>query len=79
MAHRGAILYRVDDGRTGRVDKPFWRDRLLPVGVMRISGDDAQAMIPALKALGNGIVPQQAYAIAACILIAEGLPVPPRP
>lgn len=35
--------------------------------------------IPRLKALANAITPQQAYAIAACILEAEGLPVPPMP
>lgn len=38
----------------------------------------ACAMLPALKALGNGVVPHQAYAIAACILAAEGLPMPPQ-
>jgi DNA (cytosine-5)-methyltransferase 1 len=61
------------------VDKPFWDGKPLPPGVMCISRDDARAALPALKALANGIVPHQAYAIAACILIVEGLPVPPRP
>lgn len=79
MAYRGAVLYRVDDGASGGLDKPFWRDRALPAGVGRITKDGARALIPALKALGNGIVPHQAYAVAACILIAEGLPVPSRP
>jgi DNA (cytosine-5)-methyltransferase 1 len=79
MAYRGTILRRVDDGRSGRLDKPFWDNRSLPPGVGRISKDGARTLLPALKALGNGIVPHQAYAIAACILIAEGLPVPPRP
>ena len=69
----------MDDGGAGRVDKPFWVNRPLPPGVGRISKDGMRALIPALKALGNGIVPHQSYAIAACILIAEGLPVPPRP
>ena len=32
-----------------------------------------------LKALGNGIVPQQSYAIAACILEAKELSVPSIP
>ena len=79
VAYRGTVLHRVDDGATRRVVKPFWEGRALPPGVGLISRDNARAMLPALKALGNGIVPHQAYAIAACILIAEGLPVPPRP
>jgi DNA (cytosine-5)-methyltransferase 1 len=78
-AYRGCILHRVDDGRSARLDKPFWDNQPLPPKVGRISRDGARALIPALRALGNGIVPHQAYAIAACILIAEGLPVPPRP
>ena len=78
-AHRGSVIYRVDDGIAPRLDKPYWADRPLPPGVGRISKPAALDMLPALKALGNGIVPHQAYAIAACILIAEGLPVPPRP
>jgi len=78
-AYHGPILCRVDDGRPGRVDKPFWDNIAIPPSVRRISGNGAHALIPALKALGNGIVPHQAYAVAACILTAEGLPVPPRP
>lgn len=67
----GCVLRRVDDGSPERVDepekvKPLPRE-LVPVWVRR------------LKALGNAITPQQAYAVAACIMRAEGLPVPERP
>lgn len=51
----------------------------IPASVGRISPDTARAWIPRLKALGNGIVPHQAYAVGACILEAEGLVVPPLP
>ena len=78
LAYRGPVLHRVDDGRSERLDKPFWNNRALPSGVGRISRDAARAVLPALKALANGIVPHQAYAIAACIMIAEGLPVSPH-
>jgi DNA (cytosine-5)-methyltransferase 1 len=79
LAYRGTVLHRVDDGASRRLVKPFWSGRPLPPAVSDISRADAQALIPALKALGNGIVPHQAYAVAACILMAEGLPVPPKP
>ena len=67
----GCVLRRVDDGSPERMDepekvKPLPRE-LVPVWVRR------------LKALGNAITPQQAYAVAACIMRAEGLPVPERP
>jgi DNA (cytosine-5)-methyltransferase 1 len=67
------FLYRVDDGRSGGMDDA---GRPLPG---RIDRDTAKAWIRRLTALGNGITPHQAYAIAACILIAEGLPVPAMP
>jgi len=69
------FLLRMADGSAGRVDKSFWAGRPLPPSVKAVSREGAQAVLPALKALANGIVPHQAYAIAACILIAEGLPV----
>lgn len=70
-AYRGPVVHRVDDGSAGRLDgaggvKLLPRE-LVPVWTQR------------LKALGNGIVPQQSYAIAACILEAEELPVPSIP
>ncbi len=70
-AYRGCVLRRVDDGSAERLDGPngvgLLPRELVPVWTQR------------LKALGNGIVPQQAYAVAACILEAEELSVPPVP
>jgi DNA (cytosine-5)-methyltransferase 1 len=73
QAYGKPVLYRVDDGRTGGVDDA---GRLLPGSIDR---DTAKLWIRRLTTLGNGITPHQAYATAACILIAEGLPVPPLP
>jgi DNA (cytosine-5)-methyltransferase 1 len=67
------VLHRVDDGGAGGLDDAG-QPRL-----GRIDRETARAWIKRLTALGNGITPHQAYAVAACILIAEGLPVPPRP
>ena len=74
------VIHRVDDGsapRLGAADghKPGARHHLLG----RVNTTTAKAWIPRLKALGNAITPQQAYAIGACILQAEGLPVAPMP
>lgn len=70
-AFGGCVLHRVDDGSAARLDGPgsvkFLPRELVPVWVRR------------LKALGNRITPHQAYAVAACILRTEGLPVPDRP
>ena len=70
-AFSGCVLHRVDDGSAGRLDRPgsvgLLPRELVPVWTQR------------LKALGNGIVPQQSYAVAACILEAEELSVPPVP
>lgn len=67
----GCVLHRVDDGSAGRLDRPgsvgLLPRELVPVWTQR------------LKALGNGIVPPQSYAVAACILEAEELSVPPVP
>lgn len=62
-AYRGTVIYRMDDGGTKGLDgsdcvKSLTRD-IVPIWINR------------LKALGNGIVPQQAQAIASCILEAE--------
>lgn len=72
----GPVLYRVDDGRAGRMDGGV---RSHSHALARADMTAARDWISRLKALGNGITPQQSYAIAACILEAEGLPVPPCP
>lgn len=75
-AYRGPVLYRVDDGRTGRLDesgRPFSSSADIVVA------DVAKAWTSRLKALGNAIAPQQAYAIGACILDQEGVRVSPLP
>lgn len=72
----GCVLCRVDDGGAPRMDGAAGDMAHIPASVGRISPDTARAWIPRLKALGNGIVPHQAYAVAACILKAEGLSIP---
>lgn len=74
-----AVLCRVDDGRTQGMDKATGRVTGLPASIAHISREKARAWLPRLKALGNGILPQQAYAVGACILEAEGVSVPPCP
>ncbi len=74
------VICRVDDGVATGVDTQGWpkpgaRTHLLG----RVDNSTAKAWIPRLKALGNGITPQQAYAIGACIMAAEGLPLPAMP
>lgn len=75
----GRVLCRVDDGGAPRMDGAAGDMAHIPASVGRISPDTARAWIPRLKALGNGIVPHQAYAVAACILEAEGLAMPTYP
>lgn len=78
-AYHGPVLHRVDDGRAAGLGRApgAVSGRMHALG--RVSVATARDWIPRLKALGNGITPQQAYAVAACILEAEGLPVPPLP
>lgn len=70
-AYRGPVLYRVDDGSAGGLDYPV---NIPPV---------PQRVLPEwhrrLKALGNGILPRQAYAVGACIMEHEGVHAPPMP
>ena len=70
-AYRGPVVHRVDDGSAESLDRPgsvrLLPRELIPVWTQR------------LKALGNGIAPQQSYAVAACILEAEELPAAPTP
>lgn len=71
QAYRKPVLYRVDDGSSGGLD--------CPVNVPPVPYQVAKEWKRRLKALGNGIVPHQAWAIGACILEAENLPVKPIP
>ncbi len=70
-AFGGCVLHRVDDGHSRGMDRPesvkLLPRELVPVWVRR------------LKALGNAIIPHQAYAVASCILEAEGMSVFPIP
>lgn len=78
-AYPAPVLCRVDDGGALGLDgacRPLL-DRRHKIG--RVDPATARAWIPRLKALGNAITPQQSYAIAACILRVEGLPVRPLP
>lgn len=78
-AYPGPVLYRMDDGSSGRLDgsRGAVPGQVRKLG--RVDRATARQWAPRLKALGNGITPQQSYAVAACILQAEGLPVPPMP
>jgi DNA (cytosine-5)-methyltransferase 1 len=67
QAYGGGVLRRVDDGSSGGLDGSGRREP-----VRTISQEERRAWIPRLKALGNGIVPAQSYAVARCILHAEG-------
>lgn len=71
QAYRKPVLYRVDDGSSGGLD--------CPVNVPPVPYQVAKEWKRRLKALGNGIVPHQAWTIGACILEAENLPVKPIP
>ena len=70
-AYGGCVIRRVDDGSPARMDEP--------AGVRPLPRELVPVWVHRLKALGNAITPQQAYAVAACIMRAEGLPVPERP
>lgn len=72
QAYPGPALCRVDDGRTqGLVESEGQKPR--PHSIPIISQETYKQWLPMLKALGNGILPQQAYFVACCILRAEGL------
>lgn len=78
QAYAGCVLHRVDDGSTAGLDVSRWSQPCVP-NIGQITREQAKTWLPRLKALGNGIVPHQSYAVAACILEAEGLPVPSHP
>ncbi|MDR2050630.1 MAG: DNA cytosine methyltransferase [Deltaproteobacteria bacterium] len=72
-AYTRCVLHRVDDGCSQRLDGSGWG---ISGRVMSISPTEYEAWLPRLKALGNGITPQQAYFVARAILRAEGFLVP---
>jgi DNA (cytosine-5)-methyltransferase 1 len=72
-AYPGCVLRRVGDGSAGRLDSS---GRAVPGAVLSLSPVERRAWLPRLKALGNGITPQQAFFVACCILRAERLPLP---
>lgn len=76
QAYGGCVLRRVDDGRAAGLDATGRAEpggRAAPAGVMTITQEERQAWLPMLRALGNGVSPAQGYAVARCILRAEGL------
>jgi DNA (cytosine-5)-methyltransferase 1 len=75
QAYCGPKLCRVDDGRTDGLDEPG-RGELGRADILAIDMQTYKTWLPWLKALGNGITPQQAYFVACCILEAEGLTAP---
>jgi DNA (cytosine-5)-methyltransferase 1 len=64
------VLRRVVDGDTPGLDAADGRK---PDGVLPLTHQDRDAWRPRLKAIGNGVCPQQSCRIARCILKAEGL------
>lgn len=85
-SYNRCVIRRVVDGRADGVDKPRGAKPALskprgvypvPDSVLAITREQHKEWLPRLKALGNGIVPQQAYMIASCILEAEGLKAKP--
>jgi DNA (cytosine-5)-methyltransferase 1 len=64
------VLRRVADGTSGGLDFDQGRES---GGVLPLTPQERKDWHPRLKAIGNGICPQQSYRIAQCILQAEGL------
>lgn len=71
QAYGGPVLCRVDDGRPEGLDDAKGR-KPCPQGIPHITPETYKKWLPMLKALGNGILPQQAHFVACCILRAEG-------
>jgi DNA (cytosine-5)-methyltransferase 1 len=61
----------VDDGRADGLDDAG--GRASGRRIRAISPEERREWLPRLKALGNGITPAQSYAVARCILRAEGI------
>lgn len=75
QAYRGPVLCRVDDGSAQGLDDSQWQNPR-PQSILGITLETYKKWLPMLKALSNGILPQQAHFVACCILRAEGLPLP---
>ena len=75
QAYPGPALCRMDDGGSKRLDDSH-REKPRLKGIPYITPETYKKWLPMLKALGNGILPQQAHFVACCILRAEGLPLP---
>ena len=73
-AYGAPCLYRVDDGRSAGLDGATGQKPCLPV----ITQAERKAWIPRLKALGNGISPQQSEFVARAICLDAGWPVDAR-
>ena len=78
-AYGGAVLCRMDDGSASGLDGNIRAAPGREHKLISINRATARQWMPRLKALGNGITPQQAYAIAASILEAEGFSPLPMP
>ena len=71
-AYGAPFLCRVDDGRSFGLDEPGRQQPRLPA----ITQEQRKQWIPFLKALGNGITPQQAYFVACAICHDAGWQLP---
>ena len=74
QAYGNPVLYRVDDGRPGGLDES---GRPFSCSAGMVSPEVKKSWEPRLKALGNAITPQQAYAVGACIVAHEGMQAAP--
>lgn len=76
QAYGKPVLYRVDDGSARGVDNA---GHIFPHFVTSVTPEIVKVWHPRLKALGNAITPQQAYAVGTCIMENEGVHVSPIP
>lgn len=72
QAYGDTVLCRMDDGRSERMDGADGY-KSCPKSIGHITPETYKAWLPMLKALANGVLPQQSHFVASCILKAEGL------